>query len=235
MVWVQGHAGIADNERCDTLAMAACNLSDLPDDPGYVDEVPKQASNERETQITAPTRKRRRSLLRGSHVAIAARPLSSEFVTEKLASVGRTISHGLCIVRSARPCTSWRKPSVTSVKTRSNEKKLMEKRIVADAPTYVMTCPHCKQILKFGDKAIGKTKDCPRCKNPIVVAPEGTWHTVEQPDVPNEETASSQETPLTLSRQALENVVRSARCRVFGWEDAGNDSHRGVLAILIHG
>ena len=57
MVWVQGHAGIADNERCDTLAMAACNLSDLPNDPGYVDDVPKQASKQRETQISAPTRK----------------------------------------------------------------------------------------------------------------------------------------------------------------------------------
>lgn len=104
-----------------------------------------------------------------------------------------------------------------------------------DAPTYVMTCPHCKQMLKFGDRAIGKTKDCPRCKTPIVVAPEGAWHPVVQPDVPEKKMAFSQETPLTMSRQALENLVRSARCRIFGWEDAGNDSHRGVLAILIQG
>lgn len=37
MVWVKGHAGLADNERCDTLAMAACRLSDLAPDPGYVE------------------------------------------------------------------------------------------------------------------------------------------------------------------------------------------------------
>ena len=106
---------------------------------------------------------------------------------------------------------------------------------MTDAPTYVMTCPHCKQMLKFGEKAIGKTKDCPRCKYPVVVAPEGTWHPLDQPDVSEENTSSSQETPLAMSRQALENLVRSAKCRVFGWEEAGNDSHRGVLAILIQG
>ncbi len=37
MVWVKGHTGIADNERCDALAMAACMRSDLPLDPGYVE------------------------------------------------------------------------------------------------------------------------------------------------------------------------------------------------------
>ena len=57
MVWVKGHAGLADNERCDALAMAACKLSDLPVDPGYVDEVPEQAANEREAEVSAPTRK----------------------------------------------------------------------------------------------------------------------------------------------------------------------------------
>lgn len=35
LVWVKGHAGIADNERCDALAMAACRRHDLPPDPGF--------------------------------------------------------------------------------------------------------------------------------------------------------------------------------------------------------
>ena len=34
-VWVKGHAGIAENERCDTLAVAAARKSNLPDDLGY--------------------------------------------------------------------------------------------------------------------------------------------------------------------------------------------------------
>ncbi len=33
--WVKGHAGIADNERCDRLAVAAAKQSNLPADPGY--------------------------------------------------------------------------------------------------------------------------------------------------------------------------------------------------------
>ena len=35
MIWVKGHAGIEDNERCDQLATAACVMPNLPDDPGY--------------------------------------------------------------------------------------------------------------------------------------------------------------------------------------------------------
>lgn len=35
MVWVKGHAGIDDNERCDQLALAASQLSELPPDTGY--------------------------------------------------------------------------------------------------------------------------------------------------------------------------------------------------------
>lgn len=33
----------------------------------------------------------------------------------------------------------------------------------------------------------------------------------------------------------LERLVNSAKCRVFGWEDAGNDAHRQVMAFLIQG
>ena len=34
-VWVKGHAGIPENERCDRLAVAAAHGSDLQDDEGY--------------------------------------------------------------------------------------------------------------------------------------------------------------------------------------------------------
>lgn len=33
--WVKGHAGFAENERCDQLAVAASRTADLPVDPGY--------------------------------------------------------------------------------------------------------------------------------------------------------------------------------------------------------
>lgn len=35
MIWIKGHAGVEDNERCDVLAMAACKRGDLPPDPGF--------------------------------------------------------------------------------------------------------------------------------------------------------------------------------------------------------
>ena len=33
--WVRGHAGVADNERCDALAVAAAQGSHLQEDTGY--------------------------------------------------------------------------------------------------------------------------------------------------------------------------------------------------------
>ena len=35
-VWVKGHAGIPENERCDRLAVAAAHQSNLPSDEGYL-------------------------------------------------------------------------------------------------------------------------------------------------------------------------------------------------------
>lgn len=35
LVWLKGHAGIAENERCDQLAMLARSRPNLPDDAGY--------------------------------------------------------------------------------------------------------------------------------------------------------------------------------------------------------
>jgi ribonuclease HI len=34
--WIKGHASIPENERCDFLAVAASQVSDLPDDEGYI-------------------------------------------------------------------------------------------------------------------------------------------------------------------------------------------------------
>lgn len=35
MVWVRGHSGVKENERCDQLSVAAANKADLPPDEGY--------------------------------------------------------------------------------------------------------------------------------------------------------------------------------------------------------
>ena len=34
-VWVRGHAGVVENERCDALANQEARRKDLPPDPGY--------------------------------------------------------------------------------------------------------------------------------------------------------------------------------------------------------
>jgi ribonuclease HI len=36
ILWIKGHASIPENERCDFLAVAASQVSDLPDDEGYM-------------------------------------------------------------------------------------------------------------------------------------------------------------------------------------------------------
>ncbi|TVQ04443.1 MAG: ribonuclease HI [Planctomycetaceae bacterium] len=40
MVWVKGHAGVDDNERCDRLAAAAMQQPELPPDEGYDPDPP---------------------------------------------------------------------------------------------------------------------------------------------------------------------------------------------------
>lgn len=40
MVWVKGHAGVADNERCDQLASSALQQPNLPPDEGYAPNPP---------------------------------------------------------------------------------------------------------------------------------------------------------------------------------------------------
>lgn len=44
--WVKGHAGHAENERCDTLADAACHAPHLPRDPGFDAEEARQRSQQ---------------------------------------------------------------------------------------------------------------------------------------------------------------------------------------------
>ena len=44
--WVKGHAGQTENERCDTLADAACHAPNLPPDPGFVAEEARQKSRQ---------------------------------------------------------------------------------------------------------------------------------------------------------------------------------------------
>ena len=46
LMWVKGHAGTADNERCDQLAVDAAKGSGLPDDPGYAESA----------EVSTPTR-----------------------------------------------------------------------------------------------------------------------------------------------------------------------------------
>jgi len=37
--WVKGHASIPENELCDRLAVEASHADNLPEDPGYVDNI----------------------------------------------------------------------------------------------------------------------------------------------------------------------------------------------------
>ena len=53
MIWVKGHAGIEDNERCDQLAETALRSDNLPPDDGYK---PTEAAPKAKPKVTAPAK-----------------------------------------------------------------------------------------------------------------------------------------------------------------------------------
>lgn len=60
IVWVKGHAGIDDNERCDQLASAAMHRPNLPPDKGYDPDPPTPpsptATNDQPTSSASKTK-----------------------------------------------------------------------------------------------------------------------------------------------------------------------------------
>jgi ribonuclease HI len=54
--WLRGHAGIAENERCDQLSSQAMRRKDLPPDPGYENRPPDEEAI-KITQEGQPCRK----------------------------------------------------------------------------------------------------------------------------------------------------------------------------------
>lgn len=57
MIWVKGHAGIEDNERCDVLAMEACKQTGLSPDPGFDEALGEDGENESTEPRPAPKHK----------------------------------------------------------------------------------------------------------------------------------------------------------------------------------
>ena len=49
-VWVKGHVGNAENERCDYLALSALKQNDLPSDDGYENRPPDEDEKKKITQ-----------------------------------------------------------------------------------------------------------------------------------------------------------------------------------------
>lgn len=56
-IWVRGHAGMTENERCDALSVLAANMPNLPDDEGYEPRRPRSpiataVSTDRTSKLT---------------------------------------------------------------------------------------------------------------------------------------------------------------------------------------
>lgn len=66
-IWVKGHTGIQDNERCDRLADEAMKSSDLPEDRGYEPSKEKPKTRNDLGSVDAPRKKKVKITKEGQH------------------------------------------------------------------------------------------------------------------------------------------------------------------------
>ena len=109
-IWVKGHAGIEENERCDVLSMAALAEEDLPEDEGFIEEegAPRARPSPPSTTVRR-NRKRRKSPRPDSPVASAAGPWKN--ANRKSKAKAPITTSGISIVQAATRCTWSMRPN----------------------------------------------------------------------------------------------------------------------------
>lgn len=117
MVWVKGHAGIAENERCDELAVAAAMGNDLPEDTGYV-EADENSMPQPETWAKNPKSKSKRT-------------------GKKIKRKGKKITHK----KAGEPCRKCQVP----LKKRVTKRKKRKPGQTYYFPWHLY-CPGCRAI-----------------------------------------------------------------------------------------